>query len=270
MAKSILLLGPSMPIASNIYYFQSKLGGGDNLPVVLIHGVGGTHLHWPSEVRRLTKLRVYALDLPGHGRSGHIGLQTIDAYADSILTWMEAAKIHRAAFVGHSMGGAIALTLARKHAEFVLGLGLISTGVRLRANPAILENITNNQSFPTVVSLIISKSFSKYANLRLVELATKRLYETRPSVLHGDFTACDNFNMMESISTIRTPTLVLCGQDDEMTPLRYSQYLNDNIKDSQMVVIPDAGHMVMLEKPQMISQTLGGFLRKIRYQPGIN
>jgi pimeloyl-ACP methyl ester carboxylesterase len=257
-----------MPVAADIYYFHSKLGGGDSLPVVLIHGAGGTHLHWPSDIRRLPELRVYAVDLPGHGKSGHIGLQSIDAYTDSILAWMEAIKLHRAAFVGHSMGGAIALTLAKKNAEHVLGLGLISTGARLRVNPVIMENAVNSQTFPTVVSFITSKSFSKHADPHLVELATKRMHEIRPSVLYGDFISCDNFNMMEALDTIRTPTLIVCGQDDEMTPLRYSQYLKDHIKDSRIVVIPDAGHMVMLEKQHMLSQALGEFFRNIRFQPG--
>jgi pimeloyl-ACP methyl ester carboxylesterase len=53
-----------------------------------------------------------------------------------------------------------------------------------------------------------------------------------------------------------------------MTPLRYSQYLKDHIKDSRIVVIPDAGHMVMLEKQHMLSQALGEFFRNIRFQPG--
>jgi pimeloyl-ACP methyl ester carboxylesterase len=257
-----------MPVAANLYYFVSKSGGGDRLPVVLIHGAGGTHLHWSSETRRLPELRVYAIDLPGHGKSGDIGLQDIDAYADSIISWMEAIKLHRAAFVGHSMGGAVALTLANKYSDRVLGLGLISTGARLRVNPVIMENSATKQSFPTAVSLIIAKAFSNHVEPRLVELASKRFFEIRPSVLHGDFTACDNFNMMEELCTIRTPTLIICGQDDEMTPLRFSQYLNDHIKDSQIIVIPDAGHMVMMEKSQITSQALGDFLSKIRFHPG--
>jgi pimeloyl-ACP methyl ester carboxylesterase len=257
-----------MPVAANTYYYLSKLGGGDCLPVVLIHGAGGTHLHWPSEIRRLPDLRMYAIDLPGHGKSGQRGLQTIEAYAEFILTWMEAVKLHRAFFVGHSMGGAIALTLAKKHAERVLGLGLISTGARLRTNPAIMENVTNTQTLAAAISFIISKVFSNNADSRLVELARLRMTEIRPSVLHGDFTACNTFDMMDSLSMIRTPTVVACGQNDEMTPLRYAQYLNDHIPGSQLVVIPNAGHMVMLEQPQLTAQALGNFLNEISFHPG--
>ena len=257
-----------MPVAANIYYYLSKLGGGDRLPVVLIHGVGGTHLNWPSEIRRLPNLRVYAIDLPGHGKSGQRGLQTIEAYAECILTWMEAIKLHRAVFVGHSMGGAIALTLAKKHADCVLGLGLIGTGARLRTNPAIMENVANTQTSTAAISFIISKAFSHNADSRLVELARLRMTEIRPSVLYGDFTACNAFDMMDSLSMIRTPTVIACGQNDELTPLRFAQYMNDHIYGSQLVVIPNAGHMVMLEQPQPTAQELGNFLKEIDFHPG--
>jgi len=57
-----------MPIASDLYYHVYHE---DNiLPVVLIHGAGGNHLYWPSEIRRLPGFRVFALDLPAHGKSG--------------------------------------------------------------------------------------------------------------------------------------------------------------------------------------------------------
>jgi pimeloyl-ACP methyl ester carboxylesterase len=257
-----------MPIAGKMYYHRSRLGSGSCLPVVFIHGAGGTHLYWPSEVRRLPDMRIYSIDLPGHGKSGGRGLQTIEAYAEHILTWMETIGLHRAVFVGHSMGGAIALTLAIKHAEHVLGLGLLSTGARLRVNPMILENTTNSQTFPTAVTAIISKSFSSNADARLVELAQRRMIEIRPSVLHGDFIACNNFDLMDALAAIRVPTLVMCGQDDELTPLRYSQYLSDHIPGAVLQVIPNAGHMVMLEQPQKVAQIFLDFLSGIPYRPG--
>ena len=188
-----------MPIAADIYYYLSKLGGSDRLPVVLIHGAGGTHLNWPSEIRRLPNLRVYSVDLPGHGKSGQRGLQSIKDYTSSLLIWLEAIGLHRAVFIGHSMGGAIALTLARYHAEHVLGLGLVASSARLRVDPLLLENIANIQTFPTAIDMLTSAAFNPDANPRLVELAGKRFSETRPSVLQGDLIACDSFNMVESL-----------------------------------------------------------------------
>ena len=82
------LISDDMPIAADLYYHAYQEG--EKLPVVLIHGAGGTHLFWPSEIRRLLGFRVFALDLPGHGKSSGRGLQSIAAYATSVLDWMAA------------------------------------------------------------------------------------------------------------------------------------------------------------------------------------
>lgn len=252
-----------MPITANIYYHLTQKGPSFHLPVVLIHGAGGTHLFWPPEIRRIPNYRIYAIDLPGHGKSQGHGLQEIQAYTERIITWMEALKLHRAVFTGHSMGGAIALTLAKEFRERVLGLILISTGARLRVQPNILENTETAQTYSTALSAILSKSFSKTTDPRLVSLARRRMEETRSSVLHGDLIACNNFDIIESLPEIKVPTLVIGGEDDEMTPLRYSQFLSDNITNASMVAIPNAGHMVMLEHPEIVTDAIKNFLPEI-------
>jgi pimeloyl-ACP methyl ester carboxylesterase len=257
-----------MPIAANIYYYQSSKGTGSNLPIVFIHGAGGSHLHWPPELRQLSDFRVYSVDLPGHGKSDGHGLQSIDAYAEAIFKWMGAVGLHRAVFVGHSMGGAIALKLAKKYGEHVLGLGLVGTGARLRVDPIILDNSSTPQTFPTAISFIIEKSYSNFTDPRLVELAEIGLKETRPSVLHGDFIACNNFDMMNYLPEINIPALVVCGKDDQLTPLRYSQYLRDSIRNAELYVIQNAGHMVMLEQPQSVAEVVEEFFFRIPFDPG--
>jgi len=235
---------------------------------LLRHGAGGSHLFWPSEIRRLVNFRTYALDLPGHGKSGGHGLHRINSYADKVVQWLGEIKLHRAVFIGHSMGGAVVLTLAQKNPEFVLGLGLISTGARLRVNREIINNISNTGEFNKTISFIIAHSFSPNADDRLVELAHLRLKETRPAVLHGDFVACNNFDMMEHLTSISVPTMAICGEHDRMTPLRNSQYLADTIPNARLQVIPDSGHMVMLEKPVEVAKSLEGFLSGISFFPG--
>ena len=74
-----------MPTAGDIYYFASKQGAATKPAVVLIHGAGGDHLHWPHNIRRLGEYRVFAPDLPGHGKSRGIGAQSIREYAKTIM-----------------------------------------------------------------------------------------------------------------------------------------------------------------------------------------
>lgn len=257
-----------MPFNADIYYRYSQDGNGESAPVILIHGAGGTHLHWPAQVRRLPGQRIYALDLPGHGKSEGRGQQTIEAYCQNIIRWLESVNIYRAVFVGHSMGGAIALTMALKHSDHVVALGLVGSGARLRVAPAILENSANSTTFPVAVKAIMELAFSPHTDPRLMQLAGQRMTTTRPSVLHGDFSACDIFNIMEGLTKIRVPVLVICGEDDQLTPVRYSQYLADQISKAQIKIIPEAGHMVMLEQPQTVANELSAFLATLTYSPG--
>jgi pimeloyl-ACP methyl ester carboxylesterase len=115
-----------MPLSAGLYYFHHEGGSAGKPPMVLLHGAGGDYLVWPPEIRRLPGIRVYALDLPGHGKSGGPGCQSVEDYARAVVGLMDAVGLWRAAFVGHSMGGAIALTLALDFPERTAGLGLVS------------------------------------------------------------------------------------------------------------------------------------------------
>ncbi|MEA3350344.1 MAG: alpha/beta hydrolase [Chloroflexota bacterium] len=254
-----------MPVSADMYYYEYDGEETSRPPIVLIHGAGGTHLHWPASIRRLSGYRVYALDLPGHGKSGGCGKQSVDAYAHSILNWMQTLGLPHAVFVGHSMGGAIALRLSILSPKCVLGIALVGSGARLRVAPAILENTALAATFPAAVETIIKWAFSPETDPKLVELAAKQMAETRPTVLHGDFLACDAFDETESLSKIRTPALAICGQDDRLTPPRYSQYLADHIPGAELNIISAAGHLVMLEKPKYVANILVGFLNQIPF-----
>jgi pimeloyl-ACP methyl ester carboxylesterase len=181
---------------------------------------------------------------------------------------MDDIPIFRGVVVGHSMGGAIAQTLAQQYPERIVGLVLVGSGARLRVDPLILENTSNQATFPVAVQTIMERAFSPNTDPKLIQLAANNMGKTRPSVLHSDFTACNAFDMMSSITKIRYPTLVICGQDDQLTPARYSQYMASQIPKAELRIIPDAGHMVMLEQPQIVADELSSFLRTLKYAPG--
>lgn len=254
-----------MPLAKEIYYFASKGGAFDRPPVVLIHGAGGDHLHWPHNIRRLPGHRVFALDLPGHGKSAGLGRQTISAYAKDIVDWLDEIDIYRAIFIGHSMGGAIAQVLALEHSDRVLGLGLVATGAKLGVNPSLLEKLSVPATFPIAVELILNWSYAEGTPKKHIATVKEQLLTTRPSVMYGDYLACDRFNVMEAINKIEVPTTVICGREDRMTPLKYAKYLVEHIPNAHLTVIPDSGHMVMQEKPQAVAKALEAFVGNVPY-----
>ena len=125
-----------------IYYRRSQPADAPNAPpLVLIHGAGGTHMHWPGELRRLPTTTVYALDLPGHGQSGGAGCTTITEYAQAVAAWADALGLPRFILAGHSMGGAIAQMVALRQPQRLAGLILVGTGARLAVSPAILDGL---------------------------------------------------------------------------------------------------------------------------------
>lgn len=257
-----------MPVAASLHYFSHLEEEYLRPPVVFIHGAGGNYLHWPPEVRRLPGQRIFAPDLPGHGRSDGVGRQAIDDYAQCILDFLDALRIHKAIYVGHSMGAAIALTLALDHPRRVLALGLMGGGARLKVSPDLIQHTSNPATLPHALQDIAAMAFSPVAEPRLKQLAMQRMAATRSTVLNGDFIACNQFDVMDRLAKIRVPTLVVCGADDHMTPLRYSEHLAASIKRAELVIVPDAGHMVMIEKPKAVASALALFIKEISYRPG--
>jgi pimeloyl-ACP methyl ester carboxylesterase len=254
-----------MPIASEIYYFAHEAKGLDEErpPVILIHGAGGTHLSWPPQIRRLDGERIYALDLPGHGKSEGVGRHSADEYADDVLTFMKETKLRAAVMVGISMGSAVALTLALKFPKKVLGLVLLGGGVIMPVSAEILESAGNPNTFESAVDYVNENSFGPTAPKDLIELSKQKLMEIRPPVLLGDFLACNEFDVSGQLSKINVPTLIICGSEDKMMPLKYSHVLRDGIANAQLHVADKAGHMVMAEQPDQIADILKKFLDEL-------
>ena len=257
-----------MPVAASLHYFSHLEEEYLRPPIIFIHGAGGNYLNWPPEVRRLPGQRIFAPDLPGHGRSDGVGRQAIEDYAQCILDFLDALRIHKAILVGHSMGAAIALTLTLDHPRRMLALGLMGGGARLKVSPDLIQNTSNPATLPHALQDIAAMAFSPVVEPRLKQLAMQRMAATRATVLNGDLIACNQFDIMDRLAKVRVPTLVVCGADDRMTPPRYSEHLAASIKRAELVIVPDAGHMVMIEKPKAVASALALFIREISYRPG--
>jgi pimeloyl-ACP methyl ester carboxylesterase len=243
------------------HYVHRRPVPAEGPPVVFSHGAGGSHQHWLYQVRDLTRSPTYGLDLPGHGRSEGPGRDTVSAYGDWLVAFLDAASLEQAVVVGHSMGGAIAQDVALRYPERVAGLGLVGTGARLRVAPAILDGILQDKE--GAVRLICNWAFGPEAPAEMVRLGRRQMGETAAEVLYGDFAACDAFDVMDRLGEIAAPTLVVCGTKDRLTPSKYSVHLRDQIAGATLHLVEGAGHMVMVEKPQAVVQALETFLEKL-------
>ena len=230
-------------------------------PLVLIHGAGGTHMHWPAALRRLADRTVYAIDLPGHGKSKGSGRDSIDAYREVVYAFCQALNLDRIVLAGHSMGSAITLDFALHYPQRLAGIILVGSGARLRVAPAILDGIRSD--FPATAKLIAEWTHDPHAAEQLKRMYVQRLLENDPNVLYGDFFACDHFDLRADLPRIQTPVLVLCGTTDQMTPVKYSEFLVQNLPNARLALLPGAGHMVMLEAPEDTAAAAEEFLGEV-------
>lgn len=240
-----------------IFYREKE---GKSIPVLLIHGAGGNGSLWGYVMRNLTDIRAIAPDLPGHGMSSGRAMDEIRLYAEAVDKFIKEIKIERCMVCGHSMGGAIVLELAMRNPPYLKGIGLFATGARLKVAPSVFHAISSldEGTADSLAEFLLIKKEEKFKTI-----LKEALLGAGPEVLKADFTACDRFDLMEKVQEIKIPTLILCGDKDFMTPMKYSEFLHEKIRNSRLIPVKDAGHMLMLEAPEVISEEIAFFLKDI-------
>lgn len=254
---------PDIMTAYGPVFFLSR--GTASPPIVAIHGAGGLGRYWGNQLVGLSRTtRFVAFDLPGHGRSTGPTHITIAEGAQRVAALMNALKMDQAVLLGHSMGSAIALSLARQQPARVRGLVLVGTGARLRVNPTILNGL--QQDWHGTTRLITEWSYASGTSPLVLETATADLRQVDPQVVQSDYAACNTFDMTQEISAIDAPALVLVGEHDRMTPLPYTQQLAHSLPNATLQIIPNAGHMAMLEQPNAVNAAIREFMEGLEIE----
>ena len=227
---------------------------------VLIHGAGGSHLSFPAELRQLQSFAPILVDLPGHGASAGPGRDSIADYALDIVALLDALELETAIALGHSMGGAIAQWLALEHADRLSAIVLAGSGARLPVNLELITAIVADA--PATIRVIVRWMWSKEATEDLRRQSADIMRATDPSVVQADFIACDNFDVSRRLADIAIPTLILAGEKDKMTPAPLSQELARGIAGSELAVLANAGHMMLLEQPERVAEIIEAWLER--------
>ncbi|OQY50208.1 MAG: hypothetical protein B6240_02130 [Desulfobacteraceae bacterium 4572_87] len=232
----------------------------ENRPtLVMIHGAGGRSQVWCNQVHLLkSSLNTLAIDLPGHGESTGSARGTIGEYAVWLMETLEAFFPDPPFLMGHSMGGAIVQTAAFEKPSLMKGLILAATGPRMGVAPAFLEGLLNN--FENIIDTIMGYAYAPEVDHRLVTEGAVLMREAGSTVVHGDFMACNRFDMRDRIAKIILPTLILCGEKDQLTPPTLSEKLSGAIDGSRYEIVPSAGHMVMIENPKAFNKIVLDFI----------
>ena len=226
--------------------------------LVFVHGAGECGLSFAPQAAHFPD--ALAVDLPGHPEGEP--RTSIAGYVEWLRVFLSEQDINRPVVCGHSMGGAIAQLFALTYTDELAGLILLGTGARLRVHPKYLDECEDGIEDPD------SWLTGRRSDYRLVEaeLASALLdwaAQIGPAVKLNDLRCCDVFDVMDQVGDIRLPTLVLCGADDVMTPVKYSEYLHDRIESSEIRIIEGGSHFVQLERPEAVNSAIEEFLDKL-------
>jgi pimeloyl-ACP methyl ester carboxylesterase len=203
-----------------------------------------------------------ALDLPGHGQSVAQALTSVEEMA----AWAATQYKRPATIVGHSMGGLIALELARSYPQLVDRLVLTGTATSIPVNPELQHAADAHD--PRAVSMIVGWSYDPIARLGghpdpgiAPALVTGRLLESELHNLGTDLRATSSYQRgAEAAAAVNVPTLVIAGAQDRMVPLASVRTLAEAISSAQLAVIESAGHMMGTETPNEVRRLLEAFL----------
>jgi pyruvate dehydrogenase E2 component (dihydrolipoamide acetyltransferase) len=246
-----------------------KIGEGGGTPVVLIHGFGGDLNGWMFNQAELAAGRtVWALDLPGHGESGKtLDSGSLDELAQSVLDFLDAQGIERAHLVGHSLGGAVAMTVAGKAPPRVASLALISSaGLGDEIDGAYLDGFiagTNRNALKAPVMKLFADS--SLVTRQLVEdlVKYKRLEGVQDALKKIAAQAFDGSRqqrvLRERVAELAPRTLVIWGEADQVIPARHASGLPQTVR---VEVLSGYGHMVQMEAAADVNRLLKAFFEE--------
>ena len=252
---------PTVEVDGRAIHYLTGVNGvaPERRSIVFVHGAGGNGMVWQNQRRGLDRgVNTICLDLPGHGQSHGAGCITIAEYSRWLIRFIQRLELSGPILAGHSMGGAVVIEAAIEYPEEMDGLILIGSGARLRVSSEIFQGIEAN--FEATASQLVQWCYGPGTSDKVIKWGLEQLLTEQPEVMLDDFKACNEFDRLSKISSIKHPALVVCGSEDIMTPPKYSHYLADNLLRATLRIIEGAGHMVMVEDAFRVNASILKFL----------
>jgi 3-oxoadipate enol-lactonase len=259
-----------MKIKANGIQMNYELTGAKDATVVMLsHSLGSSLAMWNPQMKAIDPhYRVLRYDTRGHGGSdAPSGAYTLDQLADDAIGLMDALDIKMVQWVGLSMGGMIGQCLALKHAYRIQSLVLCDTAATIppESLPMRKERIKTAREKgmkallqPTLERWFTSSYLSK--NPPEVEFIRKQFLATPVAGYIGCSEAILGLNLLERLSEIKVPTLIIVGEEDPGTPVAASKAMHERIPNSRLLVLPCASHLSNIEQAEAFNSALLSFL----------
>jgi pimeloyl-ACP methyl ester carboxylesterase len=229
------------------------------MKLIFIHGSGGWGGIWEKQLAYFADAE--AITLPGHPDGERC--KSVEEYAAWLHRVIEYGGYRSVILAGHSLGGAIVMAYALKYADDLSAIILIGTGARLKVHRQFISMLEEaiNGDFGGWVQWM-KETYSSLLPEEQAALVEKHL-EIGPLAQLNDLVCCDKFDIMENVHEIRVPTLVICGNQDTMTPIKFTNYLAEKIPGAKKVIIEGTTHHLFLEKPDEFNKALDEFIRAL-------
>jgi pimeloyl-ACP methyl ester carboxylesterase len=240
---------------------------GDKFPIVMVHGFLGSSIMWKPQVQELKKYyRVITPDLPGFGYSNKVEpCDSIISIAKSILYLINQKKIDKFNLLGHSMGGMIVQEMTKLEGDKVEKLICYGTGPRGNM-PERFETIDQSRERLKTEGLsdtayrIAKTWFVDEDQAKFFDLCLKAGKLTTIKAADAALYAMKNWGGLENLKNIKNETLIIWGDKDRAYNRNQVETLNNNIKNSKLVIFDGCSHNVHLENPEKFNKTLCDFL----------
>lgn len=228
------------------------------MKLLFIPGSGSGREVWLYQTEYFTNSE--AIAFPGHPEGEPCS--SVEEYVEWLRGYIHRQRYQDVILVGHSMGGAIAQLYGLKYGDEVKALVLVGTGARLKVLPDLLAAFKEMITDRTAWRKCVEERYSR-VDPQVRRVVIEARIQIGPAVTLNDFLCCDKFDIMDKVHNIKLPTLVICGNEDELTPVKYAHYLTNKIETAREVIIDGADHVVFLEKPEEVNQAIAQFLRSL-------
>ncbi|MBI3470314.1 MAG: alpha/beta fold hydrolase [Candidatus Solibacter usitatus] len=256
-------------VAGNRIYYESR---GEGSAVVFIHGLGGACSIWYPQAQALSaRQRTVIYDWLGSGNSAKPrGEHSVEAWAAEAKGLCDALEISAAAFVGHSLGAAVAVTVAARYPELARAIALLGPVTKL---PGTAVNAIRDRA-----AKVRSEGMGPMADALPMGALAAATRERNPAV-HALFRAlilandaasyaahCEALLRADAsalLGEVRCPALLIAGEADPTAPPAAVQELAGRIAGSRVVEIADAAHAMQLDQPAQVGRVLGEFFEAV-------
>ncbi|MEA1852090.1 alpha/beta hydrolase [Cytobacillus sp. FSL W7-1323] len=245
---------------------------GEGKPLIILHGLGNNSQSWTKQLDDLSKdFQVFVWDAPGYGQSSdpEEEFTSFRQFADILKQFVDALELQKFYLLGHSMGSAIAIDFTYRFKDRV-ELLIIADPTRGAAGNSEEENRkkltrrvynVTNLTGEELAKQRVRELLAPEANLEVVKEAERIMAQVRPKGYISVANSLYSLDHTDIYGSITTPTLILCGEFDKATPVEEAKIFHHAIAESQLVIIPNTGHLCYQEDPASFNEAVRTFLQ---------